>query len=50
MCHHRSIDWTDADEDETETETKTEAAEERPPAFDDDREVDVEILTDGGDE
>ena len=31
-------------------EAKADEAKERPPAFDDDREVDVEILTDGGDE
>jgi hypothetical protein len=45
MCHHHSIDWTTTDTvDEEETE------EGRPPAFEDDRDVDVEILTDGGDE
>jgi hypothetical protein len=47
MCHHHSTDWTTnsaVDEDEAEAE------EGRPPAFDDDRDVDVDILTDGGDE
>lgn len=47
MCHHHSIDWTTTD---TVDEEETEAEEERPPAFEDDRDVDVEILTDGGDE
>lgn len=47
MCHHHTTDWTTkraVDEDETE------ADDERPPAFEDERDVDVEILTDGGDE
>jgi hypothetical protein len=46
MCHH-TTDWTTksaVDEDETE------ADDEQPPAFEDERDVDVEILTDGGDE
>lgn len=46
MCHHHSTDWTTkrpVDEEETDEEG-------RPPAFEDDRDVDVEILTDGGDE
>jgi hypothetical protein len=46
MCHHHSVDWTDPHAVDEEDETE----EGRPPAFEDDRDVDVEILTDGGDE
>jgi hypothetical protein len=45
MCHHHEADWSTsraADEEESE-------AEGRPPAFDDDRDVEVEVVTDGGD-
>ncbi|MFB6169105.1 MAG: hypothetical protein ABEJ43_09700 [Haloferacaceae archaeon] len=47
MCHHHSIDLTDSNAADEEEET---AEEGRPPTFEDDRDVDVEIVTDGGDE
>jgi len=46
MCHHYEPDWT---VDEADEDTETEADEGRPPAFEDDRDVDVEVVTDGGD-
>jgi hypothetical protein len=45
MCHHpidRSTSRVDDEDEERE-------AEGRPPAFDDDRDVEVEVVTDGGD-
>lgn len=49
MCHHHTTDWTTkrAVDDE---ETEPDAEEAQPEAFEDDRDVEVEILTDGGDE
>lgn len=45
MCHRHSIDWTT-----NSAVDEGEGDEGRPPAFEGDRDVDVEILTDGGDE
>jgi hypothetical protein len=46
MCHHHEADWTVS---RTVDEDETEADEGRPPAFEDDRDVEVEVVTDGGD-
>jgi hypothetical protein len=48
MCHHYETDWT-ARRTVDEAEDETEADEGRPSAFEDDRDVDVEVVTDGGD-
>lgn len=50
MCHHYEVDWSGRRAVEDESEPDPGADEGRPSAFEDDREVDVEIVTDGGDD
>jgi len=52
MCHHheRTSWWTDPEQAPADDETETADDDWMPEEFEADRDVEVELLTDGGDE
>ncbi|MFD1632447.1 hypothetical protein ACOZ4L_06590 [Haloplanus ruber] len=52
MCHHheRTSWWTDSEQELAEDDPETADDDWTPEEFEADRDVEVELLTDGGDE